>query len=88
MNASLGMIFIIATLCLIPLSFVGSGTDTDRRIAFRIQRQKEAAMDWTDKQILEEERIMHKKSEDKDCTAGSGTEDNTADLSAVLQFAS
>ena len=52
MTASVGIVFILGLLGLIPFSFVGAGCDTERTHASRVQRQREAAMEWTDKDIL------------------------------------
>ena len=52
MADSIGTIAIIGMLCLLPCSFICAGNDTDRSFASRIQRQREAIMDWTNKQIL------------------------------------
>ena len=60
MTDSIGTIAIIGMLCLLPCSFICAGNDTDRSFASRIQRQKEIAMDWTSKQVLEAEHEMHR----------------------------
>ena len=52
MTASVGIVIILGLLVLIPFSFVGAGCDTERTHASRVQRQREAAMEWTDKDIL------------------------------------
>lgn len=52
MTASVGIVFILGLLGLIPFSFIGAGCDTERMHASRLQRQREAAMEWTDKDVL------------------------------------
>lgn len=50
------MYFIIFMLMMLPFTFIFAGTDTDQKYAARVQHQSEATLEWTDKQILEEER--------------------------------
>ena len=52
MAAFLGTVLILSLLACIPLVFLFSGKDTDRRNAIRRECQREALLDWTDKEIL------------------------------------
>lgn len=52
MTASISVIIIPSILALIPFSFIDAGEDTEHSYAACVQRQREAAMEWTDKDIL------------------------------------
>ena len=52
MTSEIGFYFVILVLVMIPLVFLGAGRDTTRQRAERKQRQVEALLDWTDKDIL------------------------------------
>ena len=54
MANSLGFYFMILVLVMVPLSFLGAGKDTTLKRAERKQRQREALLDWTDKDALAE----------------------------------
>jgi len=58
MTATFGLIFILAILAMLPLVFLGAGKDTNRARPSGIERQAEALMDWTDKDILAAERLQ------------------------------
>ena len=62
MTASIGLYFVIFILAMIPVAFLGAGKDTTRQHAERKQRQKEALLDWTDKNILHGEEL-HRTAE-------------------------
>ena len=52
MTASFGIVFILGLLVLIPFSFIAAGGDSEHTYAACRQRQREAELDWTDKDIL------------------------------------
>ena len=52
MTAFIGTVIILSLLACIPLVFLFAGKDTDRRNAIRRECQREALLDWTDKEIL------------------------------------
>ena len=52
MTAFFGTVIILSLLTCIPLVFLFAGKDTDRRNAIRRECQREALLDWTDKEIL------------------------------------
>ncbi|MBQ3374007.1 MAG: hypothetical protein IJG40_12855 [Oscillospiraceae bacterium] len=52
MTAFIGTVIILSLLACIPLVFLFAGRDTDRRSAVRRECQREAMLDWTDKEIL------------------------------------
>ena len=52
MTAFFGTVLILSLLACIPLVFLFAGKDTDHRNAIRRECQREALLDWTDKEIL------------------------------------
>ena len=52
MTAFIGTVLILSLLACIPLVFLFAGRDTDHRNAVRRECQREALLDWTDKEIL------------------------------------
>ena len=52
MTAFIGTVIILSLLACIPLVFLFAGKDTDHRNAIRRECQREALLDWTDKEIL------------------------------------
>ena len=52
MTAFIGTVLILSLLACIPLVFLFAGKDTDHRNAIRRECQREALLDWTDKEIL------------------------------------
>ena len=52
MTAFIGTVIILSLLACIPLVFLFAGKDTDHRSAVRRECQREALLDWTDKEIL------------------------------------
>ena len=52
MTAFFGTVIILPLLACIPLVFLFAGKDTDHRNAIRRECQREALLDWTDKEIL------------------------------------
>ena len=52
MTAFFGTVIILSLLACIPLVFLFAGKDTDHRNAIRHECQREALLDWTDKEIL------------------------------------
>ena len=52
MTAFIGTVLILSLLACIPFVFLFAGKDTDRRSAVRHECQREALLDWTDKEFL------------------------------------
>ena len=52
MTAFFGTVLILSLLACIPLVVLFAGKDTDHRNAIRRECQREALLDWTDKEIL------------------------------------
>lgn len=52
MTAFIGTAIILTILACIPLAFLFAGRDTNRRNAIRRECQKDALLDWTDKDLL------------------------------------
>ena len=49
---TIGFAFIIACLVLVPCVFLFSGSDTDHLKAIRKECQRDALLDWTDKDLI------------------------------------
>ena len=52
MAAFISVVIVLILLACIPLVFLFAGSDTDHRNALRLECQREALLDWTDKEIL------------------------------------
>ena len=52
MTAFFGTVLILSLLACIPLVFLFAGKDTNHRNAIRRECQREALLDWTDKEVL------------------------------------
>ena len=52
MTAFISVVIVLTLLACIPLVFLFAGKDTDHRNALRRECQREALLDWTDKEIL------------------------------------
>ena len=52
MTAFISVVIVLTLLACIPLVFLFAGNDTDHRNALRRECQREALLDWTDKEIL------------------------------------
>ena len=61
MTATIGIYFVIAVLAMIPLTLIGAGKDTTHKRAERKERQKEALLEWTDKDAVHGE-LSEKKT--------------------------
>ncbi len=57
MTAFFGLCFVLAILAMLPLVFCCAGKDTEQRRASARERQEEAMMDWTDKDLIAAERV-------------------------------
>ena len=55
MTSFFGFYFVILVLAMIPLTLLGAGRDTTHKRAERKERQKEALLEWTDKDAVHEE---------------------------------
>ena len=49
---TIGFAFILACLILVPCVFLFSGRDTDHLKAIRKECQRDALLDWTDKDLI------------------------------------
>ena len=49
---TVGFAFILACLILVPCVFLFSGRDTDHLKAIRKECQRDALLDWTDKDLI------------------------------------
>ena len=52
MTAFISVVIVLTLLACIPLVFLFAGKDTDHHNALRRECQREALLDWTDKEIL------------------------------------
>ncbi len=52
MTAFFGTVLILTLLACLPLVFLFAGKDTDHRNAVRRECQRDALLDWTDKDLL------------------------------------
>ena len=56
MTIFFGTVIVFTLLACIPLVFLFAGKDTNHRNAIRLECQREALLDWTDKDLLATER--------------------------------
>ncbi len=62
MTASIGSVFVVAVLAMIPFTLLFAGRDTDHRYSSRKECQRDALLDWTDKDRVSGEEREKKTS--------------------------
>ena len=76
MTAAIGFYFTVLILVMVPLVFLFAGVDTTHQRAERKQCQKDALLDWTDKDLLAAEHgsQSRKKAEQKSVRTSAAIE--------------
>ena len=87
MTAFSGTVIILTLLACIPLLFLFAGKDTDHFNAIRRECQKDALLDWTDKDILAAEHDSTIRPKRTFSPAPASTKIETVSRSAFFESA-